>query len=114
MPDHVFTVTTFAFDKEPLNVGVNKEMTPVIRSRTVGVFSSQQEAEDVLIENLGDLNEAGYYPYAVVEKIKTGLYPNPEQMSVWRFMNVNWLQCVAHPDPVKRYLQTVTGFGSIG
>jgi hypothetical protein len=41
----------------------------LVRARTVGVFDDLAVVHDVLQENRGDLEEAGYYPHAVVEAL---------------------------------------------
>lgn len=47
------------------------------RARTVGYFRSFDDARKCVEENWGDIYEAGYYPYAVIEAMPEGLYPAP-------------------------------------
>lgn len=57
----------------------------VVRNRrTVGLFPTQEEALTIVEGNYGDLEEAGWYQYAVVEPIAFGLYPiNDAAERVW-------------------------------
>lgn len=43
-------------------------------SRCVGYFSELNDAVECLKDNCCDLNEAGLYPWAVIENIPEGLY----------------------------------------
>lgn len=43
-------------------------------SRCVGYVTSLEEAKDIVENNRYDLNEAGCYPYAVIENIPAGIY----------------------------------------
>lgn len=61
---YIYTVTTIR----------NKEANK--HNRTVGWFVEQEKAFRCLDENWGDLIESGYYQYAVVEKVPSGLYPD--------------------------------------
>jgi hypothetical protein len=60
----------------------------VIRDRrTVGLYPSSAEAVTHVLHNCGDLEEAGWYQYAVVEPIALGLYPinDPVERSWFEF-----------------------------
>lgn len=43
-------------------------------TRCVGYFTDKETAIEVLENNIGDLYEAGCYPYAVIENIPEGIY----------------------------------------
>ena len=43
-------------------------------TRCVGYVSSAEEAVNIVKNNSCDLNEAGYYPYAVIENVAEGIY----------------------------------------
>lgn len=43
-------------------------------SRTVGFFHSLGSAAQQVENNIGDINEAGSYPFAVIEKYSEGFY----------------------------------------
>ena len=45
------------------------------RSRCVAHFETLDDAEEILFGNYGDIYEAGYYPFAVIEAFEYGLYP---------------------------------------
>ncbi|MBO9428218.1 hypothetical protein [Sulfitobacter sp. R18_1] len=44
--------------------------------RCVGYLFNQEEAIEAVKANAGDINEAGYYPFCVVETLGEGIYPN--------------------------------------
>lgn len=50
--------------------------------RCVGYYANEQDAIDAVIHNACDLNEAGYYPYAVIENVEEGLYQY-DQSPIW-------------------------------
>ena len=43
-------------------------------NRSVGHAETYKEAEEWITDNVMDINEAGYYPYTVVEAYKPGIY----------------------------------------
>ncbi len=48
-----------------------------VRTRTVGLFITPQTAVTFAANNYGDIYEAGWYPYAVIERIELDcLYPS--------------------------------------
>lgn len=51
-------------------------------NRCVGYFTEVEAAIEVIENNIGDIYEAGYYPYAVIEKIPEGLYQY-DQNPMW-------------------------------
>lgn len=51
-------------------------------NRCVGYVSKLEEAVDIVENNVCDLWEAGYYPYAVIENIKEGIYQY-DQSPLW-------------------------------
>jgi len=42
--------------------------------RCVGYLEMFEDAEDAVLKNAVDINEAGYYPYAVIEAVTEGIY----------------------------------------
>jgi hypothetical protein len=70
-------------------------------SRCVGYFETYSEALECVQNNSLDIAENGYYPYAVVERIRPGLYPDAvafffeylkkinayESNEVWRYLS---------------------------
>lgn len=59
--DHIYAVCSFNLDPK--------------RFRTIGFFTEKEVANRCVLEDWGHLNEAGYYNWACVEKIPSGLYP---------------------------------------
>lgn len=50
--------------------------------RCVGYVSSREKALDIVMNNRGDLYEAGCYPYVVIEYIPEGIYQY-DQKPIW-------------------------------
>lgn len=46
----------------------------IVGRRTIGYFETLKEAKDCVRENRYDINESGYYKYAVIEGIEDGIY----------------------------------------
>lgn len=53
--------------------------------RTVGYFETFEEAETRVMNNVCDLYECGYWPYAIIENIKPGLYQICEKPIFYKF-----------------------------
>ena len=51
-------------------------------TRCVGYFSDKEMAIEVVENNIGDLYEAGCYPYIVIENIPEGIYQYDTQ-PIW-------------------------------
>jgi len=51
-------------------------------NRCVGYFSDKETAIEVVENNVGDLYEAGCYPYIVIENIPEGIYQY-DQDPIW-------------------------------
>lgn len=51
-------------------------------NRCVGYYANEQDAIDAVTYNACDLNEAGYYPYAIIENVEEGLYQY-DQSPIW-------------------------------
>jgi hypothetical protein len=54
-------------------------------SRAVGYFHSFEDADVALRDNVMDINECGYYPYAVIEPVEEGIYMHPRDEHWYRF-----------------------------
>ena len=72
--------------------------------RTWGWVATEKEAREAVAGNSGDLNEANYYPYAVVEKLGSGICCIDIELVAW-FKWINnpenkyegkWAEC---PEP---------------
>lgn len=44
--------------------------------RIVGFFPNLDDAVRIVEDNVGDINENGYYKHATIEMVESGLYPN--------------------------------------
>jgi len=51
--------------------------------RTVGWYSELKDAEECVEKNYCDIYEDGYYPFAVIEEVKEGIYPIPGESEQW-------------------------------
>ena len=69
-------------------------------AHTVGLFPSEESAKLCVEENRGDLDEGGWYGWAIVEKVPLGLYPiSAEDAIFFRFDRVarQWIRLEAKP-----------------
>jgi len=48
-------------------------------SRAVGYAHSMEDANAWVVDNAMDINECGYYPYAVIEEVFEGIYSFPRK-----------------------------------
>lgn len=53
--------------------------------RCVGYYSKIDKAVNTVVYNKGDLYEAGWYPYAVIEEIKEGIYQYDQEPMWFKF-----------------------------
>ena len=51
------------------------------RVRTVAIYQNKESAVETIEKNRGDLNEAGYYNWAIIEEYEYGLYPEVDHDS---------------------------------
>jgi len=96
----IYTITTLNITEEAERLdGINfKEY----RDRCVGFFFSLNAAKLCVLNDYGDLNEAGYYNYLVIERLSEGLYPgcgrSDEEQSEWWFKRDyelnKWVPCL--------------------
>ena len=79
--------------------------------RIVGFYFNKDTAFKRVKENAVDINEAGYYPYALIEKIEEGIY-NPafqEGEDRWLFQYNEKKNCYEQiPEP--EFLHNKCGF----
>lgn len=73
----IYFITTIGFYSDKY-----KDLAGKRHSRPLGYFFSFEEAKETILGNLGDIFEAGFYSYAVIEKIPEGLYQEPV-LSCW-------------------------------
>lgn len=75
------------------------------RVRCVGWFQTKKDAIEVIVENHGNINECGYYPYAVIEEVKPGLYnfDRKEIWFAWDFDKQQYIKC----DKPDKFMKTI-------
>jgi hypothetical protein len=66
MSEPIFTITTV---RHALQAG----------NRAVGYYTTFEEADEIVRENVMDINESGYYFYAVIEELMPGIYMYPRK-----------------------------------
>lgn len=98
----IFAITTIGFEKDGF------EKTTNMRRRTVGIFKTLEDAQKVMNRNYGGLNEAGWYPYAVIEEIEFGLYPLVQSDAIfYQYLTAleKWIKLKSVPEEVDRYMK---------
>jgi hypothetical protein len=65
--------------------------------RCVGYFHEFEIAKDALVNNELDINEMGYYPFAVIEELKPGFYSYPR--------NEYWFKWNPETEKYEEYLK---------
>lgn len=78
--------------------------------RCVGFYYDYPTAEDAVINNCCDINEMDYYPYAVIEEVKAGIYtfPRPEFWYKWNTDRKKYEPC---PKPERFLKASCWGIG---
>jgi hypothetical protein len=72
---------------------INGEKDGETNPRTWGWVATEEEARKAVAMNAGDLNEANYYKYAVIEKLASGIFcVDMEQIA--------WFEWVNNPVPL--------------
>jgi hypothetical protein len=61
-------------------------------SAQVGWYPTYQEAYDCVVGNYGDIYEAGWYPYALIEAIEPGLYRHDFDATWFEWMNHHYVE----------------------
>jgi len=69
----IYTITTISLNLQ--------------NTRCVGYCFKNHEAIEIVLQNCGDIYEAGYYPYCVIEEVKAGIYVFPRK-EMWFEWNV--------------------------
>lgn len=81
-----------------------------LQSRTVGCFATVEKALEVVKNNWGDLNEAGYYPWLVIEEMPFGLHPMPVQ-AIWFHWDDGWQRIEDLPSELSELKTVISGSG---
>lgn len=63
-------------DETPIYVVITVRVNDIKEwtTRAVGWFPTFEEAKEIITDNIGDIYEAGYYKYALIEQTPPGLY----------------------------------------
>jgi hypothetical protein len=123
----------FAVSKGPELGGVIYALTTIgdpnrtgpgpMRCRTVGYFWALEQAEEVLTEDYGDLDEEMFYPWAVIEEVCPGVYPDVRSQRFWEYdrQAERWKKAdgcpaslQAHVRPDSRGVRFVSNWSQIG
>lgn len=70
------------------------------RCSTVGWFKKFEEAEKCILFNWGDIQEAGWYNHAVIEKINEGLY-GYTRLEFWYYMSGKDIYAISKPEQLQ-------------
>lgn len=72
-------------------------------TRAVGYYETLEEAQEAVNDNNCDINEDEYYPYAVIEKVDSGIFtfPREEWWYHWNNIKEGYVQIVK-PDKFAR------------
>jgi hypothetical protein len=98
-------------------------MIPGPHRRTVGFFWTLEQAEEVLVNDYGDLDEEMYYPWAVIEEVCPGVYPDVRSQRYWEYdrQAERWKKAdgcpaslQAHMRPDSRGVRFVRNWSEIG
>lgn len=103
-----YSLTTVGADQEQGASGYpHGEVQERMRRRTVGIFAAPEEAEAALANNYGDLAEAGWYRWAVIEEVRAGLYPGGREHQWWEYDKKadRWEKREGRPAPIREYLE---------
>lgn len=76
-------------------------------SRCIGYFKSFEEAEHIVVNNVGDIEET-IYNYCVIENIPEGIYQYDQDAKWYKF---NDLDEVYKPCEKPKELNSFVGFG---
>ena len=91
---------TFFIERKKMNQTPIFTVTTIQRAlvapvRCVGFFHELENAHEWLRLNEGDINEDGYYPFAVIEEVKPGFYtfPREERWYQWNKDTKRYVPC---------------------
>lgn len=90
---NIFTITTLRDD-------------PTKSGRCVGFYFELSKAITAVVDNYGDIYECGYYPYCVIESVKSGIYAL-ERKELWFKWDINKQCYISIPEKPKRFSKLV-------
>ena len=79
--DKIYLITTVHIGDPTYQHGI----LCIVRRRTVGWFPTLKRAEEVVVNNEGDIYEAGHYDHCVIEEVVPGLYPHVTRKEWFRW-----------------------------
>lgn len=89
----LYSLTTF----EKLDSFKKTNLLDMGDKRCVGIFSQLKNAQEIVEENICDIYE-GYYQFAIIEEITTGLYPYCETRYLYKFDDSQQKYILVSPD----------------
>ena len=110
MPKSVFAITTVGFYSLDPTYPCAEHLKGTMRQRTVGLFGNLEHAQKILDGDYGDLNEAGWYPWAIIEQIEFGLYPEMEPSGAlfYEYDGNGWKKLDGIPQIIADYLKSLS------
>ena len=60
--------------------------TQIDDQRPVGFFNNYTDAEERVLNNTLDIFECGYYKYAAIVEVETGLYPSQKEVQWFEYV----------------------------
>jgi hypothetical protein len=84
------------------------------RQQPIGFFWSLEQAEEMLATDTGCLNEAGFFPWAVIEEVCPGLHPTIWDQRYWEYdrQAEQWGKAAGCPAALEGHLREYYGEGS--
>lgn len=98
MNDSIFTI-----------VMIREDQYGRILERCVGWFPSRYYAAQVLISNDGDINENGYYKYAVIEEWASGIYKVVKNTWFYQFDQYGYIEILDNTHHIVEWYYRVCG-----
>lgn len=80
-------------------------------TRCVGYFTDKDTAIEIVENNIGDIYEEGYYPYAVIENIPEGLYQYDQNPLWFTYIDKTNKYQISSPPLFIRKEHHMVGFG---
>lgn len=79
MPDPIYTITGVRKEQQ---VNVKGNPYEAVDDRCFGWYPTREDAREAVLRNAVDINEAGHYPWVVLEEIGPGAYTgcSPEKV----------------------------------
>lgn len=76
--------------------------------RLVGYFETFDKAEEIIVNNQDDIYECGYYEYAIIQNIPSGLYKYDLQPVWYQWNDINGYTKI---DTIPQQYKNQCGFG---